>query len=194
MAVAVEAGGVSRWTDHYRRLMGFGDMAESILDTDDLEVFAQRQKAVSSPNGRVKFGFSEPAVARKRSGIDVFLQGYGGAGTQHFALATSDIVATAVALRARGVELLDPPDSYYDDPELMARLGDVRLSVAELKAHRILVDRDGDSYILQVFTRPNGDRPTLFMEWIERRGFLGFGKGNFTALTRAAVRQAAGKA
>ena len=118
----------------------------------------------------------------------MFLRAYGGAGTQHFALATSDIVASATALRAQGVEFLDPPDSYYDDPELRARLGEVRLSVEELKEHRILVDRDEEGYLLQIFTRPNGDRPTVFMEWLERRGSLGFGKGNYQALVESADR------
>ena len=191
VSAAVEAGRVNHWVEHYRTLMGFRDMSETILDTDDLEYFAQRQRAVTSSNGRVKFAFCEPAKAKKPSGIDVFLKAYGGAGTQHFALATSDMVATTVALRAQGIELLDPPDSYYDDTELRERLEAVRLPVEELKKHRILVDRDGDDYLLQVFIKPNGDRPTLFMEWIERRGFLGLGKGNFIALTNAAERQKA---
>jgi 4-hydroxyphenylpyruvate dioxygenase len=164
-------------------------MSETIADSDDLEYFAQRQRAVCSTNGRVKFAFSEPAKANKASGIDVFLKSYGGAGTLHFALATEDIVACAVALRAQGLELVDPPDSYYDDPELKERLQGVRLFVEELKQHRILVDRDGDDYLLQVFIRPNGDRPTLFLEWLERHGSLGFGKGNFVALTQASQRK-----
>lgn len=189
VAAAVEAGRLQYWVAHYQKLMGFTDLSETILDSDDQEYFAQRQRGVSSKNGRVKIIFSEPAEAKKRSGIDVFLNGYGSAGTQHFALASRDIVATAVALRAQGIQLLDPPDSYYDDPQLRARLGDVRLSVDELRKHRILVDRQGEGYILQVFTAPNGDRPTMFMEWLERHGSMGLGKGNFVALADAAKRQ-----
>lgn len=190
VAAAVEAGHLEHWVAHYQKLMGFESLSETILDSDDQEYFAQRQRGVSSRNGRVKIIFSEPAVAKtKRSGIDVFLNAYGGAGTQHFAMATRDIIATAVALRAQGVQLLDPPDSYYDDPELGARLREVRLSVDELRRNRVLVDRQGDGYILQVFTAPHGDRPTMFMEWLERHGSMGLGKGNFVALADAARRQ-----
>jgi 4-hydroxyphenylpyruvate dioxygenase len=193
VAAAVEPGRLQHWVAHYKKLMGFTNMSETIEDSDNQEYFAQHNAAVTSGSGRVKFAFSEPAEAKKRSGIDVFLKGYGSAGTQHFAVATRDIVATAVALRAQGVQLLDPPDSYYDDPELRARLADVRLPIDELRKHRILVDRDGEGYLLQVFTGPNGDRPTVFMEWLERHGSMGFGKGNFVALADAATRQQAMK-
>lgn len=186
---AVEPGRMDEWVTRYSNVLGFAHMAETILDDDNLEDFALQSKAVSSGNGRVKIAFNEPVEVEKLSGIDVFLRGYGGPGTQHFALATRDIVASAVALRAAGIELLDPPDSYYDDPELRERLADVRLSVEELKEHRILVDRDDDGYLLQVFTRPNGDRPTVFMEWLERHGSLGFGKGNFRAVAVSADKQ-----
>jgi len=101
----------------------------------------------------------------------------------------NDIVGTVTAMRAAGVEFLDTPDSYYDDPELRARIGEVRVSIETLKKHRILVDRDEDGYLLQIFTKPIGDRPTVFYELIERHGSLGFGKGNFKALFQAIERE-----
>jgi 4-hydroxyphenylpyruvate dioxygenase len=137
----------------------------------------------------VKFPLNEPAVARKRSQIDEYLEFYGGPGVQHIALATGDILATVDAMRAAGVAFLETPDSYYDDPELRARIGEVRVPVEELKARRILVDRDEDGYLLQIFTKPVQDRPTVFFELIERHGSLGFGKGNFKALFEAIERE-----
>lgn len=128
-------------------------------------------------------------IAKKKSQIDEYLEFYGGAGCQHIALATNDIVATVKAMRAAGVEFLDTPDSYYDDPELRARIGEVRVPIEKLKEHRILVDRDEDGYLLQIFTKPIGDRPTVFYELIERHGSLGFGKGNFKALFEAIERE-----
>jgi 4-hydroxyphenylpyruvate dioxygenase len=137
----------------------------------------------------VKFPINEPAVARKRSQIDEYLEFYGGPGVQHIALATDDIVASVRAMRARGVEFLDTPDSYYDE------LGDlsagVRVAVDDLRADRILVDRDEDGYLLQIFTHPVQDRPTVFFELIERHGSNGFGKGNFKALFEAIEREQA---
>jgi 4-hydroxyphenylpyruvate dioxygenase len=144
---------------------------------------------VASGNHRVKFPLNEPAVAKKRSQIDEYLDFYGTAGVQHLALATNDILATVDALRARGVSFLSTPDSYYSDPELRARIGNVRVPVEELQKRGILVDRDEDGYLLQIFTKPIGDRPTLFFEFIERHGSLGFGKGNFKALFEAIERE-----
>src|SRR5690606_7326743 len=146
-------------------------------------------KVVASGNHRVKFPLNEPAAGKKRSQIDEYLDFYQGAGCQHIALATSDILATVDALRERGVEFLDTPDSYYDDPSLRERIGHVRVPVEELKARKILVDRDEDGYLLQIFTKPLGDRPTVFYEFIERHGSLGFGKGNFKALFEAIERE-----
>jgi 4-hydroxyphenylpyruvate dioxygenase len=117
------------------------------------------------------------------------LQYYASAGCQHIALATNDILHTADEMRSRGIEFLDTPDSYYDDPELRARIGHVRVPIEELKSRRILVDRDEDGYLLQIFTKPVGDRPTMFYELIERHGSLGFGKGNFKALFEAIERE-----
>ena len=113
----------------------------------------------------------------------------GGPGAQHLALATSDILRTVDALRAEGVEFLQTPDSYYSDPGLRARIGEVRVPVEELQSRGILVDRDEDGYLLQIFTKPSGDRPTVFFEFIERHGSLGFGKGNFKALFAAIERE-----
>jgi 4-hydroxyphenylpyruvate dioxygenase len=137
----------------------------------------------------VKFPLNEPAIAKKRSQIDEFLDFYRGPGVQHLALATNDILGTVDAMRAEGVEFLPTPDSYYSDPELRARIGNVRVPVEELQRRGILVDRDEDGYLLQIFTKPIGDRPTVFFEIIERHGSLGFGKGNFKALFEAIERE-----
>ncbi|MGH3414125.1 MAG: VOC family protein, partial [Marmoricola sp.] len=132
---------------------------------------------------------NEPAVGKRKSQIDEYLEFFGGPGVQHIALATGDILRTVDILRARGVTFLDAPDSYYTDPELRARIGQVRVPVEELQARGILVDRDEDGYLLQIFCAPLGDRPTVFFELIERHGSLGFGKGNFKALFEAIERE-----
>jgi 4-hydroxyphenylpyruvate dioxygenase len=169
--------------------MGFVNMAEFVGDDIATEYSALMSKVVSNGNHRVKFPLNEPAVAKKKSQIDEYLEFYGGAGCQHIALATNDIIATVTAMRAAGVEFLDTPASYYEDPELRARIGNVRVSIETLKEHSILVDRDEDGYLLQIFTKPIGDRPTVFYELIERHGSLGFGKGNFKALFEAIERE-----
>ena len=128
-------------------------------------------------------------VGQRKSQIDEYLEFYGGPGAQHIAVATNDILASVDAMRAAGVEFLDTPDSYYDDPELRARIGEVRAPIEELKQRKILVDRDEDGYLLQIFTKPVQDRPTVFFELIERHGSLGFGKGNFKALFEAIERE-----
>src|SRR5262249_9138257 len=140
-------------------------------------------------NDRVKFPLNEPAIAKKKSQIDEYLEFYAGPGCQHIALATGDIISTVTAMRAAGVEFLETPDSYYDDPELRARIGNVRVPIELLKEHSILVDRDAAGYWLQICTKPTGDRPTVFYELIERHGSLGFGKGNFKALFEAIERE-----
>jgi len=146
-------------------------------------------KVVADGDRKVKFPINEPAAGRKKSQIDEYLEFYGGPGVQHIALATNDIIGTVTAMRAAGVEFLGTPDSYYDDPELRARIGQVRVPVEVLKEHKILVDRDEDGYLLQIFTKPVQDRPTVFFELIERHGSLGFGKGNFKALFEAIERE-----
>ncbi|MEU4765566.1 4-hydroxyphenylpyruvate dioxygenase [Actinosynnema sp. NPDC023794] len=185
----VELGRMDHWVEFYNRVMGFVNMAEFIGDDIATDYSALMSKVVSNGNHRVKFPLNEPAVAKRKSQIDEYLEFYEGAGVQHIALATNDIVATLTAMRAAGVEFLETPDSYYDDPELRARIGEVRVPIEVLKEHRILVDRDEDGYLLQIFTKPIGDRPTVFYELIERHGSLGFGKGNFKALFEAIERE-----
>jgi 4-hydroxyphenylpyruvate dioxygenase len=146
-------------------------------------------KVVANGNHRVKFPLNEPALGKKKSQIDEYLEFYGGPGAQHVALATNDIIGTVDALRAEGIEFLATPDSYYEDPALRARIGTVRAPIEELQKRGILVDRDEDGYLLQIFTQPIGDRPTVFFELIERHGSLGFGIGNFKALFEAIERE-----
>jgi 4-hydroxyphenylpyruvate dioxygenase len=185
----VELGKMDYWIEFYNRVMGFVNMAEFVGDDIATEYSALMSKVVSNGNHRVKFPLNEPAIAQKRSQIDEYLEYYDGAGCQHIALATNDIIATVTTLREAGIQFLDTPDSYYDDPELRARIGEVRVPIETLKEHRILVDRDEDGYLLQIFTTPIGDRPTVFYELIERHGSLGFGKGNFKALFEAIERE-----
>jgi 4-hydroxyphenylpyruvate dioxygenase len=185
----VELGRMDEWVDFYRRVMGFTNMAEFIGDDIATDYSALMSKVVANGNHRVKFPLNEPAIAKKKSQIDEYLEFYQGPGAQHLALATNDILATVDALREEGIEFLDTPDSYYEDPELRARIGEVRVPIQELQARKILVDRDEDGYLLQIFTKPIGDRPTVFFELIERHGSLGFGKGNFKALFEAIERE-----
>jgi 4-hydroxyphenylpyruvate dioxygenase len=185
----VELGRMDEWVDFYHRVMGFTNMAEFVGEDIATSYSALMSKVVASGNHRVKFPLNEPAAGQKKSQIDEYLEFYGGPGVQHLALATPDILATVDELKARGVEFLATPDSYYTDPVLRSRIGAVRVPVDELKARGILVDRDEDGYLLQIFTKPIGDRPTVFFEFIERHGSLGFGKGNFRALFEAIERE-----
>ena len=185
----VELGSMDQWVDFYHRVMGFTNMAEFIGEDIATEYSALMSKVVASGNHRVKFPLNEPAIGKKRSQIDEFLDFYRGPGVQHLALATSDILRAVDTLTAAGIEFLSAPDSYYEDPELRERIGNVRVPIEELQARGILVDRDEDGYLLQIFTQPIGDRPTIFFEFIERHGSLGFGKGNFSALFKALERE-----
>jgi len=185
----VELGKMDYWVDFYNRVMGFTNMAEFVGDDIATEYSALMSKVVANGNHRVKFPLNEPAISKRKSQIDEYLEFYGEPGCQHLALATGDILRTVDALRAEGVEFLDTPDSYYEDPELRARIGTVRVPVEELQKRKILVDRDEDGYLLQIFTKPLGDRPTVFFEIIERHGSLGFGKGNFKALFESIERE-----
>jgi 4-hydroxyphenylpyruvate dioxygenase len=185
----VELGRMDEWVDFYNRVMGFTNLAEFIGDDIATEYSALMSKVVANGNHRVKFPLNEPAVGKKKSQIDEYLEFYRGPGVQHLALATPDICATVDELRERGVQFLATPDSYYTDPVLRERIGKVRVPINELKARGILVDRDEDGYLLQIFTKPIGDRPTVFFEFIERHGSLGFGKGNFQALFEAIERE-----
>jgi 4-hydroxyphenylpyruvate dioxygenase len=187
----VELGRMDEWVRFYQRIMGFANMAEFVGDDIATEYSALMSKVVASGNHRVKFPLNEPAAGKKRSQIDEYLQFYGGPGVQHLALATNDILRTVDQLRAAGVEFLATPQAYYRDPALRERIGQVRVPIEELEARGILVDRDEDGYLLQIFTKPLGDRPTVFFELIERHGSLGFGKGNFQALFEAIEREQA---
>jgi 4-hydroxyphenylpyruvate dioxygenase len=185
----VELGKMDEWVTFYNKVMGFVNMAEFIGDDIATDYSALMSKVVANGNHRVKFPLNEPAVAARKSQIDEYLEFYRGPGAQHLAVATGDILASVDALRENGVEFLETPDSYYEDPELRERIGNVRVPIEELQKRKILVDRDEDGYLLQVFTKPLGDRPTVFFELIERHGSLGFGKGNFKALFEAIERE-----
>ncbi len=185
----VELGRMDEWVGFYNKVMGFVDMAEFVGDDIATDYSALMSKVVANGNHRVKFPLNEPAPGKRKSQIDEYLDFYRGAGAQHLAVATNDILGSVDALRANGVEFLDTPDSYYEDPELRERIGAVRVPVEELQKRSILVDRDEDGYLLQIFTKPVGDRPTVFFELIERHGSLGFGKGNFKALFEAIERE-----
>jgi 4-hydroxyphenylpyruvate dioxygenase len=185
----VELGEMETWVSFYNKVMGFVNMAEFIGDDIATDYSALMSKVVANGNHRVKFPLNEPAIAKKKSQIDEYLEFYRGPGAQHLAVATNDIIASVDQLRANGVEFLATPDSYYEDPELRARIGNVRVPITELQKRAILVDRDEDGYLLQIFTKPLGDRPTVFFELIERHGSLGFGKGNFKALFEAIERE-----
>ena len=185
----VELGAMDTWVAFYNRVMGFTNMAEFIGDDIATEYSALMSKVVASGDHRVKFPLNEPAEGKRKSQIDEYLEFYRSPGVQHLALATPDICQTVDELRRRGVEFLATPDSYYTDPVLRSRIGEVRVPVEELRKRGILVDRDEDGYLLQIFTKPIGDRPTVFFEFIERHGSLGFGKGNFQALFNAIERE-----
>jgi 4-hydroxyphenylpyruvate dioxygenase len=185
----VELGRMDEWVDFYGRVMGFTNMAEFVGDDIATEYSALMSKVVANGNHRVKFPLNEPAAGKKKSQIDEFLEFYQGPGAQHLALATNDILGTVDRLREEGIEFLAAPASYYQDPALRARIGEVRVPIEELQKRSILVDRDEDGYLLQIFAKPIGDRPTVFFELIERHGSLGFGKGNFQALFEAIERE-----
>lgn len=187
----VELGRMDTWVDFYHRVMGFANMAEFVGDDIATEYSALMSKVVASGNHRIKFPLNEPAIGKRKSQIDEFLEFYRGPGAQHLALATADILTAVDRLAEAGVEFLPTPASYYEDPQLRVRIGEVRVPIEELQRRGILVDRDEDGYLLQIFTKPIGDRPTVFFELIERHGSLGFGKGNFKALFLAIEREQA---
>ena len=183
----VELGDMDRWVRYYEDVFGMTEMIHFSDEAISTEYSALMSKVVTTGNGRVKFPINEPAEGRRKSQIDEYLEFYGGAGAQHVAVATRDIVRTVEALQARGIEFLRTPDAYYDDvPE---RVGEIEADLEDLKRLGILVDRDDEGYLLQVFTKPIGDRPTVFYEVIERHGARGFGEGNFKALFEAIERE-----
>ena len=153
------------------------------------EYSALMSKVMTDGSGKIKFPLNEPAEGKRKSQIEEYLDFYGGPGAQHIAMATSDIVGTVEAMKSRGVLFLDTPDAYYED--VGDRVGEIDEDYADLRAHRILADRDDDGYLLQIFTKTAQDRPTLFFEVIERHGARGFGDGNFKALFEAIEREQA---
>lgn len=185
----VELGAMNHWVNFYEDVMGF----KLLLTFDDKDISTEysalMSKVVSNGNGYVKFPINEPAEGRKKSQVDEYLDFYGGAGVQHIAVATHDIIHTVGELRSRGVEFLEVPASYYED--LLERVGKIDEDLQPLKDLNILVDRDEEGYLLQIFTKPVEDRPTLFFEIIQRKGATSFGKGNFKALFEAIEREQA---
>lgn len=178
---------MNRWVQFYEEVMGF----RNILSFDDKDISTEysalMSKVMSNGNGFVKFPINEPAEGKKKSQVEEYLDFYDGEGCQHVALATANIVETVTALQNRGVEFLKVPTSYYD--ELEDRVGKIDEDIEPLKELGILVDRDDEGYLLQIFTKPVEDRPTLFFEIIQRKGAKSFGKGNFKALFEAIERE-----
>ena len=185
----VELGLMDEWVEFYHQVMGFENMKEFVGDDIATEYSALMSKVVADGSGKVKFPINEPAAGKRKSQIDEYLEFYGGPGVQHIALETDDIVAAVRRMRAAGVTFLSTPDSYYDT--LGQWVGETRVHVDQLRDLRILADRDEDGYLLQIFTKPVQDRPTVFFELIERHGSQGFGKGNFKALFEAIEREQA---
>jgi len=183
----VELGHMDEWVHFYERVFGMVEMIHFSDEAISTEYSALMSKVVASGNGRIKFPINEPADGLRKSQIDEYLEFYEGAGAQHVAVATRDIVRTVAELRARGVGFLEIPDAYYD--EVPERVPEVAPQLADLREQGILVDHDDEGYLLQIFTKPVGDRPTVFFEVIERHGATGFGAGNFKALFEAIERE-----
>jgi len=185
----VELGRMNEWVKFYEDVMGFKLLLT--FDDEDIstEYSALMSKVVSNGNGYIKFPINEPAEGKKKSQIDEYLEFYRGPGVQHIAVATYDILHTVAELRRRGVEFLKVPDVYYED--LIERIGHIDEDMADLRKLNILVDRDDEGYLLQIFTKPVEDRPTVFYEIIQRKGAKSFGKGNFKALFEAIEREQA---
>ncbi len=183
----VELGGMNKWVKFYQDVMGF----KLLITFDDNDIAtdytALMSKVVSNGNGYIKFPINEPAKGLKKSQIEEYLDFYRSAGVQHIAVATDDILETVGRMRANGVDFLQVPDTYYED--VPARVGPIEQNLADLQALNILIDRDDDGYLLQIFTKPIQDRPTVFFEIIQRCGAKSFGKGNFKALFEAIERE-----
>ncbi|MGJ8733091.1 MAG: 4-hydroxyphenylpyruvate dioxygenase [Cellulophaga sp.] len=178
---------MNKWCEFYAKVMGFAQLVS--FDDKDIstEYTALMSKVMSNGNGRIKFPINEPAEGRKKSQIEEYIDFYNGAGVQHMALATDNIIETVTALRDRGVEFLTVPSSYYED--VLDRVGEIDEDLAPLKELGILIDKDEEGYLLQIFTKPILDRPTMFIEIIQRKGAKSFGKGNFKALFEAIERE-----
>jgi 4-hydroxyphenylpyruvate dioxygenase len=187
----VELGRLDEWVSYYERVFGFTEMIHFSDEDISTEYSALMSKVMADGSGRIKFPINEPAEGARKSQIEEYLEYYGGAGVQHIALATTDIVAAVRTLRDRGVRFLATPGSYYE--ELPGRVGEIDEDMADLRELGILADRDDEGYLLQIFTKPIGHRPTLFFELIERHGARGFGEGNFKALFEAIEREQASR-
>ncbi len=178
---------MNEWVDFYENVMGF----TQILSFDDKDIStdytALMSKVMSNGNGRIKFPINEPAEGKKKSQVEEYLDFYEGEGVQHIAVATDDVISTVRQLKSRGVEFLKVPDTYYD--AVLDRVGEIDEDLAPLRELGILVDRDDEGYLLQIFTRPVEPRPTMFFEIIQRKGAQSFGKGNFKALFEAIERE-----
>jgi 4-hydroxyphenylpyruvate dioxygenase len=185
----VELGAMERWVKFYEDVFGMIELIHFSDEAISTEYSALMSKVVTSGDGRVKLPINEPAAGDRRSQIDEYLEFYGGPGVQHIALSTTDIVRTVTELQARGVQFLRTPETYYD--LLPERMGEIDEPLEDLRRLGILADRDDEGYLLQIFTKPLGDRPTIFFEIIERHGARGFGAGNFKALFEAIEREQA---
>jgi 4-hydroxyphenylpyruvate dioxygenase len=178
---------MNKWVKFYEKVLDF----KLLITFDDKDISTEysalMSKVVSNGNGYIKFPINEPAEGKKKSQIEEYIEYYGGPGVQHVALATDDIIYTVSELRQRGVEFLRVPDVYYDD--LTERVGRINEAMGTLKDLNILVDRDDEGYLLQIFSKPVQDRPTVFYEIIQRKGAKSFGKGNFKALFEAIERE-----
>lgn len=183
----VNLGEMNTWARFYAEVMGFAQLVS--FDDKDIstEYTALMSKVMSNGNGRIKFPLNEPAQGKKKSQVEEYLDFYGGSGVQHVAMATDNIIYTVSELKRRGVEFLYVPDTYYED--VLARVGKIDEDLKPLKDLNILIDRDDEGYLLQIFTKPVEDRPTVFYEIIQRKGAKSFGKGNFKALFESIERE-----
>jgi len=185
----VELGKMDEWVGWYERVLGF----ENIIHYDDAQIHTEysalMSKVMSDGEGKIKFPINEPAEGRRKSQIAEYLEYNAGPGVQHVAIQTDDVIRTVEALQERGILFLQTPETYYEDA--FARVGEIEEEWADLQRLRILVDRDEDGYLLQIFTKPVQDRPTLFFEVIQRHGARTFGEGNFKALFEAIEREQA---
>jgi 4-hydroxyphenylpyruvate dioxygenase len=187
----VEEGDMDKYVEYYAQTMGFYNMLHFTDQDISTEYSALMSKVMANGDEKIKFPINEPAEGKKKSQIEEYLEFYRGPGVQHIALATNDIISTVRELRRRGVEFLHVPDTYYDRDVLTDRVGHINESIDDLEELGILVDRDPDGYLLQIFTKPVQDRPTVFYEIIQREGARSFGAGNFKALFEAIEREQA---
>ncbi|HEU5099203.1 MAG TPA: 4-hydroxyphenylpyruvate dioxygenase [Roseiflexaceae bacterium] len=185
----VELGKMNDWVGYYRDVLGFAQLIHFEDKDISTEYSALMSKVMQNGHGKIKFPINEPAEGRRKSQIEEYLEYYGGPGVQHIALATGNILASVDALRAAGIPFLRVPEAYYED--LPSRVGTIAEDMRELAKRGVLVDRDEEGYLLQIFSQPLQDRPTLFVEIIQRKGSRGFGKGNFKALFEAIEREQA---